>query len=199
MLGICSRGIKYWTWCHQFLTARAAPEVISLATKRLSFPIWVHFLRRLWSVWGEMKHFSNDIVICYHLTAECRASIRTSAAVLSSLVLQTINRRSITTTTISGFTFKTLCYKGTNQRWGRLCDCENRLWNQWIGCCTVPNLHPPHCPCGRQFCGIPCHISWRKVDIGSANGSSYPDWRREPVKTEKTSIKVFWLCAGCNL
>ena len=58
-----------------------------------------------------MKHFSNDIVICYHLTAECRASIRTSAAVLSSLVLQTINRRSITTTTISGFTFKTLCIK----------------------------------------------------------------------------------------
>ena len=25
MLGICSRGIKYWTWCHQFLTARAVP------------------------------------------------------------------------------------------------------------------------------------------------------------------------------
>ena len=25
MLGICSRVIKYWTWCHQFLTARAAP------------------------------------------------------------------------------------------------------------------------------------------------------------------------------
>ena len=85
MLGICSRGIKYWTWCHQFLTARAAPEVISLATKRLSFSIWVHILRRKWSVCEEMKHFSNDIVICYHLTAECRASIRRSAAVLSPL------------------------------------------------------------------------------------------------------------------
>ena len=85
MLGICSRGIKYWTWCHQFLTARAAPEVISLATKRLSFSIWVYILRRKWSVCEEMKHLSNDIVICYHLTTECRASIRRSAAVLSPL------------------------------------------------------------------------------------------------------------------
>ena len=87
MLGICSRGIKYWTWCHQFFNCKSCPISHESGFKKaFIFNFQYEFiLRRKWSVWEEMKHFSNDVVICYHLTAECRASIRRSAAVLSPL------------------------------------------------------------------------------------------------------------------